>query len=667
MLSKDAISQLSQLKSSIVSDKTYAEGTVRPTAKRFGFVRLDDGRDAFLNPDQMLRVLPGDRVKVSLTENSKKQLEATLDTLLETPLTTFVGRYVRKGPAHFVEPDLPPFNRWLFIPPHERTNCTEGDLVACELVRHPFKHEGKAQIRVINRIGRPDEIGIEGRYIAAKFNLPSEWSEAALEQSQNIKIDNLDDTNRIDLTQLPLVTIDSEFTRDMDDAVHAVGTGEGWTLTTAIADPSAFIRYGSALDDTARTRGSTLYLLGHPITMLPTELSHDTFSLMPDEVRPALVCEIQVDSSGNITDYRFQQALIKSHHKLSYQAVSDLLDQTEGSDDSYATLPDTVRESLNALRECAAARLNYRREHALVMEDRADYQYWLNDQKKIERIEMRQRNIAQKIVEEAMLATNICAGNLFKEHPNTGLYSGHVGFRPERLEDAKQLTCEHLPEFSAQDLAQLPHFQALFKHLRDQAPQSPELNVLLSLLQRLQQAGSLSAEHQSHFGLGFDAYATVTSPIRRYQDLFNHYALKAILNNHELAVAPSELAEQQQKILIRGRQASRQLEHWLLCQYLAEQVGTVHFGTITGVSPNGINVRLNDIGCDGFVLLSEKGKPRPKFDSRRLQLTTETTVYTLDETIAVKISAVDVDTRRISLELVNPAIAERLQAFEPAP
>jgi exoribonuclease-2 len=662
MLNKDALSQLTQLKTSIAADKTYAQGLVRPTAKRFGFVRLDDGRDAFLNPEQMLRVLPGDRVNISLTENHKKQLEATLEELLESPLKTFVGRYVRKGPAHFVEPDLPPFNRWLFIPPQERTNCAEGDLVACELLRHPFKHEGKAQIRVTSRIGRPDEIGIEGRYIAAKFNLPYEWSEAALEQTQSIHNNPLDDAERVDLTELPLVTIDSEFTRDMDDAVHATRTADGWQLTTAIADPSAAISYNSALDKTARERGTTLYLLGHPISMLPTELSHDAFSLIPEQPRPAIACTMHIDNSGHISSYQFQQALIKSHQKLSYQAVSDALDPEADSGDSNA-VPSHLLDSLKALHECARARLNYRREHALVMEDRADYQYWLNDQKKIERIEMRHRNTAQKIVEEAMLATNICAGRLFKQHPNTGLFASHVGFRPERLEDAKQLAGELLPELAEQDLAQLPHFQALFKHLRANAPESPELNALLSLLQRLQQAGSLSAQHQSHFGLGFDSYATITSPIRRYQDLFNHYALKAILNDQPLPAAPSEVVELQQQRLVRGRQASRQLEHWLLCQYLAERIGTVHFGCITNVSPNGISVRLNDVGCDGFVQLSEKGKPRPKFDSRRLQLSCAEKTYTLDESVAVKITAVDVDARRISLELVDPAVAERLQAF----
>src|SRR5690554_1141309 len=666
MLSRDVIAQLSQLKSSLVADKQYAQGVVRGTSKRFGFVRLDDGRDAFLDPEQMQRVLPGDQVKISLTENSKKQLEAQLESLLSPGVDTFVGRYVRKGPAHFVEPDLPPFNRWLFIPPQERTNCAEGDLVACELLRHPFKYDGKAQIRVVNRIGRPDEIGIEGRYIAAKFNLPSEWNEAALEQSQNITVKSFDNSTRVDLSDLPLVTIDSEYTRDIDDAVYAQSSADGWKLTTAIADPSAYIHFDSALDQSARKRGSTLYLLGHPIPMLPVELSHDTFSLMPDELRPALVCTMEIDKSGKIHHYQFQQALIKSHHKLSYQTVTDLL-EPNGTDDSAGAVPENVRDSLSSLRECANARLEYRRQHALVMEDRADYQYCLNEQKKIDRIEKRYRNTAQRIVEEAMLATNICAGRLFTQNPNTGLYSGHVGFRPERLDDAKKLTGELLPEMAEQDLAQLTHFKALFKHLRAQAPQDSDLNALLSLLQRMQQAGSLSAEHQSHFGLGFDAYATVTSPIRRYQDLFNHYALKAILDGVAPPTEPEQLAEQQQQVLIRGRQACRQLEHWLLCQYMAEQVSTVHFGSSTGVSRNGINVRLEDTGCDGFVLLSEKGKPRPKFDSGRLQLTTETALYSLDQTVAVKILAVDVEARRISLELVDQAVAVRLQAFAETP
>src|SRR5690554_379385 len=670
MLSRDVIAQLSQLKSSLVADKQYAQGVVRGTSKRFGFVRLDDGRDAFLDPEQMQRVLPGDQVKISLTENSKKQLEAQLESLLSPGVDTFVGRYVRKGPAHFVEPDLPPFNRWLFIPPQERTNCAEGDLVECQLIRHPFKHEGKAQIRVLNRIGRADEHGIEGRYIVAKYKLPSQWSEAALNQTQQIMRNAVEATEqpdtRTDLCHLPFVTIDSEFTRDMDDALYCEKHAEGWQLWAAIADPGAHIDHNSPLELTARERASTLYLLGHPITMLPPELSHDIYSLMPAQVRPTLVCKMLIKQDGEIAEFDFTQALIRSHHKLTYNGVSDLL-AGEDSDSLAETLPAAVINSLHALHQCAATRMEYRQQHALVMEERPDFQYWLNEQKKIERIEKRTRNSAQKIVEETMLATNICAGALLAQHPNSGIFSTHIGFRPERMEEAQQLIAEILPEFSLSDLSQLENFQKLFKHLREHAPASTKTSTLLSLLQRMQQAGCLRTEALEHFGLGFKHYAMITSPIRRYQDLHNHYAIKAILNKQSQPPVSEELLEHLQTQLQNGRMASRQLEQWLLCQYMVDHIGTVHPGTITGVNAKGINVRLDDMGIDGFVLLNHRDAPKPKFDSGRLTLTTQTAQFSLDQAVTVKVTEVDVEARRINLELVDSAIAERLSAFAELP
>ncbi|MBU2887282.1 VacB/RNase II family 3'-5' exoribonuclease [Gilvimarinus agarilyticus] len=667
MLSKDALSQLTQLKTSIVSEKEFAEGVIRATSKRFGFVRLDDGRDAFVDPEQMLRVLPGDRVKVSLTENNKKQLEATLETLLSTSLKQFVGRYVRKGAAHFVEPDLPPFTRWLFIPPQNRTNCAEGDLVQCEVIRHPFKYDGKGQIKVTERIGRPEEAGIEGRYVAAKYQLTSEWDDTAGEQAQRIS-HSIDDQAlatlaREDLTEIPFVTIDSEFTRDMDDALHCVANDTGWVLTTAIADPGSVIDYGSELELSARQRASTLYLLGHPITMLPSELSHETFSLVPEAVRPVLVCTQHIDQDGKITDFEFKFAKIKSHHKLNYQGVTDLL-EGQDSEDLQQALPDPVIASLQALNQVAAARFNYRQQHGLVMEDRADFQYYLNDRKKIERIEKRQRNMAQKLVEEAMLATNICAGKLFSETPNTGLFSTHIGFRPERVAEVNQLIANELPELADKDFSELEHFRTLFRALRQPDTSDQTKARLNSLLQRMQQAGSLSLENKGHFGLGFEHYATVTSPIRRYQDLYNHYALKALLNKTPAPSATSDSVESIQDTLTRGRQATRMLESWLLCQYMSDKVGTVHFGTIVGVSGRGINVKLDDIGLDGFVSLSEKGKPKPKFDSGRLTLTTPTAEFFLDDSVCVKVKSVDTGARRMELELVDKETAERLKAFD---
>lgn len=278
MLNNSALQQLAQLKTNLVAQKDIAQGTVRSTTKRFGFVLLDDGREAFLDPDQMLRVLPDDRVEVEITTNSKDQLEAKLDKLLSSSLTEFVGRYVNKGNNFFVEPDVFNFTRWLFVPPQDRKGLSVDDLVRCTVSRHPFS-DGKAQVKIIARLGKTDEPGIENRYTVAKFQLPNEWTAPAQNQASSINWSPLVfDNGELDLTHLPFVTIDSENTRDMDDAIYIAANENGWELITAIADPSKQIDIDSPLELAARERASTVYLLGQSITMLPAELSHDTYS-----------------------------------------------------------------------------------------------------------------------------------------------------------------------------------------------------------------------------------------------------------------------------------------------------------------------------------------------------------------------------------------------------
>lgn len=667
MLNKEALTQLSRLKSNLQSNKDLAQGTVRATSKRFGFVRLDDGRDAFIDPDSMQRVLPGDRVEVDINTNAKGQLEANLEKLLDSPLQTFVGSYTRKGQAHFVVPDLPPSTRWLFIPPQERTNCAEGDYVTCKILRHPFHHQGKAQVRILQRIGRPEEPGIEGRYIAAKHRLPMEWPTAVQEQAEAIlKAPQAPaGEHRADLSELPFVTIDSENTRDMDDALHIAKTDAGWELSVAIADPTTHIAPGSPLEQEAKKRASTVYLLGQPLTMLPTELSHDTFSLVPEENRPALVCRMQINHSGEVTEYHFQEAIIRSRYKLSYQGVSAALEDGAAPDAEMipAEIPDDkdTLAMLRLLRDCARARIDYRTEHALVMEERADYYFVLNEQKKIDRIEKRRRTIAHRLVEEAMLATNICAGEFLAQHPGQGIFSTHVGFRPERMDEAVSLLRDDKPDYRPEgDLTQLRNFQQLMRELR----LNPNEKPLLAALQRMLQAGALSAEHRPHFGLGFAAYATITSPIRRYHDLHNHLAIKKILSGDTLPPVGEADIEQLQQQLSIGRQACRQLEQWLACQYMAKRIGGIHQGNIALVSPKGIGVRLDDCGIEGFVFLADKkSEKKPGFDARRLKLTVEEQVYQLEQPVTVIVTAVDLEKRRIALDLVDQATAERLRVW----
>lgn len=665
MFNQDTLQQLSQLKTNLRAEKALFLGRVRTTTRRFAFVKLDDGREAFLPPDETMKILPNDRVEVELSTNNKDQLEARLERLIESDFKQFVGRYRVKGKAHFVEPDTPQFTRWLFVPPNSRGKHEAGDLVECRVSRHPFKHEGKAQVTITQMFGKPGDPGVEARYITAKFGLPTTWPPKAEDQTQAINLTPITaEPEQEDLTHLPFVTIDAESTQDMDDAVYLEVRDSGWELWVAIADPSRYIAPNTPLEQAARERASTVYLLGQGITMLPPRLSHDTFSLVPEQRRPALVCRMHIDRQGKIGQYQFIEALIRSHHKLSYSGVSELLHDPEQD----GGLPGDVAEMLKQLYQCALARGARRKTHALIMEDRPDYYFVLNDQKKIERIEKRERSDAHRIVEESMLATNICAGDLFTQHPGYGIFSSHVGFRPERLDEALSLMQEDSPEYELGNLRELEHFQRLLSDLRLNQAENPEFSALLPLLQRMLQAASLSAEDSEHFGLGFPHYATITSPIRRYHDLFNHRAIKKILHGEPADKPSAELLEQLQTQLQRGRQACRQLEQWLACHFVKDKIGSVHQGVICQVNSFGLGVRLQDWGIEGFVQLGgPDAKPKPAFDSRRLRLTLEAQHYQLDQVVYVTVQSVDEDRQRIALELIDEDTAERLKAWEQAP
>jgi exoribonuclease-2 len=657
MLNKSSLEQLAQLKNTMVAQKDIAIGQVRTTTKRFGFVLLDDGREAFIDPEQMQRLLPDDRIEVEISTNAKNQYEAKLVT------SNFVGRYVNKGSNYFIEPDHPHFNRWLFIPPQDRKNLEVGDWIHVQVARHPFNNEGKAQVRLVQLLGKPDEPGLEARYALAKFDLPCEWTAAATQHANSINWSPLTfEDNEQDLTHLPFITIDAENTRDMDDALYLRPAGDGWELFSAIANPSKHIDLGSPLEQTARERANTLYLLGQTHGMLPPELSQDTYSLVAEQKRAALVCRILINASGEIEHYEFCEAQIRSNHKLSYQAVFEFLDQNKSPE-----LPENILQLLKDLQTLTQLRLQWRSENALVMEDKADFFYILNDQKKIDHVEKRERNIAHRIVEEAMLLTNYCAGHLFSQHPGYGIFSIHPGFRLERLDEAKHLLKEDRPDLAAADLTDLKTYCQIFRQLRQEKDQ-PKNQLLHALLQRMQQMALLSFDESPHFGLGFLHYAMVTSPIRRYNDYYNHLAIKAILRKEQPPVTDPEsrqqLAQALQQQINLGRQASRFTENWLCCLFAQQHIGTLHSGTITLVNSQGIGVKLDDWGIDGFVLLVERGsETKSHFDSGRLRLTVEGKSWAIEDKVQVLIESVDIDKRRIQFQLVDEQTAERLSAW----
>ena len=654
MLDNSVLSQLSQLKKDIQDSREYGTGVVAATNGRFGFVRLDDGRDAYLSPDKMQHVLPGDRVKVELKTNDKGKLEANFEKLLEKSLDRFIGQYRIKGNAHFVAPSGAQASRWLFLPPKNRDKCMEGDFVVSKLIKHPYK-DGKAAAKIVERIGQPEEPKIEHKYTRAKYNLnfPSnphaDKETSALEALFNNEGygDSLESIERQDMTHVPFVTIDAATTKDMDDglAIETVEKdGQSYTrLLVAIADPGHFIRPGSELAKQSEVHGQSIYLLGGSIPMLPGNLAHHCFSLEENKVRPALVCQIDFDADGDIKDYEFIVAKIKSHHKLAYDNVAAYLEESG----EELSIPEACVEPVRQLRELSVKRAAYRQANYIIGNDQADYDYQLDDAGKIKSIHVKPRNMAHQIVEEAMLATNMCAGQLLAEH-QVGICTRHNGFRAERLGEVKALLKEEGIEFD-DSINSLEGHIDLLKRLE----KSEDKQALLAPLRRMMQPAELSNTAHPHLGMGFPYYATITSPIRRYADLFNHWAIQAVLAKNE---APSISEEKLSKIfegIQNSRQADRELHQWLITQYTQNIIGETGKGLIRIVTQHGFGVRLNETGIDGFIAYPKNVEKT--FDAKRMTLIVDGVTYHIGKEVDVKVVSVDMDKRRIAFEINKEA------------
>ena len=293
MLNQDSLSQLKGLKSQMEAEKERAEAVIKGTQSRYGFAVLDDGREIFIPPDEMLKVFPGDRVMVCIRPTSDNKTIADIEKLVNSPLGEFTGRCVRKGKAVFVEPDLQQLNRWLFLPPHARNGVKEGDYLRCAILRHPVR-DGKPQAKVLTVLGDSTTPGIENLYSMAKYRLACEWSSASKQEVERLVAEckPLETGKRRDLTDLEFISIDTTKTQDIDDALYAEISNDGWTLFVAIADPTAYIDQDSELHRDIAARGASVYFHGDVLPMLPEQLSQDTCALSEGSDRAALVCQV---------------------------------------------------------------------------------------------------------------------------------------------------------------------------------------------------------------------------------------------------------------------------------------------------------------------------------------------------------------------------------------
>lgn len=647
MLNADALSQLRQLKTDIKDNKVVFSGTIKSTNGRFGFVTLDDGRDLFLPPEEMQRVLPGDRVTVTEQPADKGKTQAAIDELLESGLTTFVGKYQVRGKGHFVVPETPGINRWIFIPPKQRLDAEPDDFIHCRIARHPFK-DGKGQASVIKILGKAGDPGIERAFTVASFDLDEQWPAAVEAEIATLSETSIAEQapQRQDRTDQPYVTIDSPGTQDMDDALLAEPNATGWRLSVAIADPAAMIAPGGPTEQLARERATAIYFPGEPRPMLPDSLSTRLCSLMPGVDRLAVICDLQVNNDGSLGEYSFHQAVIRSQGKLSYDLVTSVIDGRE--DDETRALPEAVLNNLDQLHQVACVLRKWRSTHALVNPERTEFRLRLDENRRIRQIDPAVQNEAHRLVEDCMIAANRCAADFLRQQ-DTGLFIQHPGLRDDRTDNVRTLLKTYAPELADVDPGTPEGFRTLMRHTDSPDAEIPVKAVVSRQLARAE----LAFEPAPHQGMGLEVYTTFTSPLRKFSDLYVHRLLREKLWQQLGAPLSETQLEQLRATQIRARQAANSLENWLRCDYARQLPDEPMAGIISRTIPAGFFVRLDANGLEGYVSCkSFAGKY--SFDPITLRLNGKQRHFQVEQRVTVRPDGVDGERKQILFRLVEP-------------
>ncbi|MFD2178450.1 exoribonuclease II [Veronia pacifica] len=586
---------LAQLKQQIKETIPKKEGTIKATEKGFGFLEADDKTSYFIPPPYMKKVMHGDRV-VALIRTEKEKEVAEPDELVEQSVERFIGRVKMFRDKLNVIPDSPQLKDAIRAKTRKgmsHDQLADGDWVVAKLIRHPLKGDNNFFCEISEKITDSGDKIAPWWVTLAKHDLPNK--EPAPQDEWNILDEGLD---REDLTNLPFITIDSASTKDMDDALHTVKNDDGtFTLTIAIADPTAYIAPETKMDDEARERGFTIYLPGRNIPMLPRELSDNLCSLINDEVRPALCCTVTVAADGTIADdARFFSATIKSQGRLAYDDISDLI---ENGKCEHWQPNDVIRAQIDALHEVAKARISWRETHAVTFIDRPDYRFELSEDNDVVAIHLDSRRIANRMVEETMITANICAGRVLRKHFGYGVFNTHAGFNAEKMEDVVALVNEHGADTTAESLASLEGFSSLRRWLN-----SLDTTYLDNRIRKFQAYSLIQNTPAEHYAMGLDVYATWTSPIRKYGDMINHRLLKAIIKGEEPSQKPDEsVGDELAAHRKHHRMAERDVADWLYVRLLKDSVEqkTEYAAEIFDINRAGMRVRLLENGAMTFI------------------------------------------------------------------
>ena len=642
----------------------------------FGFVVPSDGSDdLFLHNSQMRRVFDGDEVSVMVTGIDRRgRREARIIEVLTRNTTQLVGRYFRKHGYGTVVPENARISHDILVPQALANGAKEGQMVVVDIMAQPEAH-AQPTGRILEILGDHMAPGMEIDVSIRSYGIPNSWPEAVIAEAAKLPPEpaKKDKHHRVDLRELPFVTIDGEDAKDFDDAVYCEKRRGGYTLYVAIADVSHYVAIGSALDAEAQKRGTSVYFPGRVVPMLPEALSNGLCSLNPKVDRLVMVCQMSISSAGKMTKFSFFEGIIHSQARLTYTIVGRLIDARNDKDNderaSYGSLTrhiDNLYELYQVLRKTRDAR-------GAIDFDTVETRIVFGSDRKIDAIVPVVRNDAHKLIEECMLCANVAAAEFIEKHELPGLFRVHDGPGGEKLNSLRKYLGELGLELGGGDDPQPAHYQQLAERIGER----PDRNIVQTMMLRSMSQAVYQPENRGHFGLAYPAYTHFTSPIRRYPDLLVHRAIRHIVRSEK----PSKLVQRVEgakpiaakKIYPydigamvalgehcsmterRADEASRDVVAWLKCEYLLDRVGDEFAGIVTAVTAFGIFVELGDLYVEGLVHISALSDDFYHFDAVKQRLIGERQrkSFHLGDSVQVQVARVNLDERKIDLLLVD--------------
>ena len=654
----------------VIAKLDLVTGTIQGHPDGFGFLVPDEGGDdLFLSPREMRKALHGDRVAAkTIGYDRRGRPEGEIVEVIARANREVVGRLHEERGIHFIEAENRRLSQDILVPAQDLNGARPGQVVVVEITEQPT--EGReALARVKEVLGGATDPGIEIEIALRKHALPFVFSKPAERQAARLptEVRPADCKGRVDLRALPLVTIDGEDARDFDDAVYAEPEGDGFRLVVAIADVSSYVRDGDALDRDARERGTSVYFPRRVIPMLPEALSNELCSLKGNVDRLCVACDMRVDARGTIARYAFAPAVMRSRARLTYTQVWQWLSEPGSARgrDAKALLPHL--KHLHAVFEVLLAA---RERRGAIDFESIEQEIKFSSEGKIAAIVPAPRNDAHRMIEEAMLAANVCAAQFLTDHRQSALYRVHEGPPPDKLAALREFLAGSGLALGGGDKPGAGDYAQLISRIKTR----PDSELLQTVLLRSLSQAQYAPENVGHFGLAYDAYTHFTSPIRRYPDLLAHRAIKAVLAGKRYTpsgMSWSELGVHCSMTERRADDASRDVMQFLKCYYMQDHVGEVFDGTISGVASFGLFVMLDHVNVDGLLHVTELPRDYFHFDAIRHTLTGERSgvEFQLAGRIRVKVARVDLEQAKIDFALAEdspvPPRAHRPTFAEP--